>query len=517
MPTGKRWTGVRWAQLVVVIATSAVCAMTLRTLFGSRSPAGHEWVNHDVANILYLGKRMLAGDRLYVDLAETNPPGIFFVAEAIAALAAWLQVSPVHVFHCGVVLLAVFGVWVIQSVYARSTRASELVLSCGAFLLVLTGGALPGDPGLTSSFGQREQLFALAFLPYVLWRLSEQGVGAATYALCFLVGYAASLKPQFAIQVVALELCCLSGDRATASRVARIAVGGALLPYALLVLHSPRSVARLWTETIPLHTRGIYAYFNEPYAYFFSSAAQRAVLVYAAGIGYFLWSGAEPSPRARRSLYVLLPLAYGLVLQQHKFWDYHAIPLLALLAVLGYSLGAALFTRLPSDRALPLFVMLSLAVAVQNYVGLAKLQTMVQDWKAGVGKDAQLLKVAPLLAGRRRVLYYSTSITHMQLALFLGQHTVGRWSHELIYPSLVRDTDARRRQRSLSQYCADQRQLIEAQRPEAVVFYETGQGLQTADQELRPLLVDQCHVLPEQEYLAISPAAVPGATVFLRR
>jgi hypothetical protein len=454
---------------------------------------------------------------LYADLAETNPPGIFFVGEGIAAIAGWLRVSQVHVFHTCVVLLAAFGVWLIQSSYARSGRAIELILSCGAFLLVLTGGGLPGEQGLTYSFGQREHLFALVFLPYLLWRLREQNLSVAIYVMCFLVGYLASLKPQFSILVVALELCCLPEDRVTIRRLAPVAAAGALLPYVLLLLHSPRSVASFWSETIPLHARGIYAYFDQPYSYFFGSRQQLAVIVYAASIGYFLWSGAELSPRTRRSIYVLLPLSYGLLLQQHKFWNYHAVPLFALLVVLGYQLGAALIARLPCERALPLFGLLLVAVAVQNWIGLSELRTMLQDWKEGAGVEARLNKIAPLLSGRRRVLYYSTSISHMRLALLLDQHTIGRWSHELTYPSLVRDSDAQRRARSLTRYCAEQRQLIAHQKPEAVVFHALRQGLQTPEQELQPLLVDRCRVLPEREYLKISPADVPEATVFLRR
>ena len=515
--TVRRFTRIRAAQLAVALATSLVCAATLSALLGSRGRSGFVWVNHDVANILYLGKRILAGDRLYADLAEINPPGIFFVAEGITALAGWLRVSPVHVFHTCVVLLAVFGVWVIQCVYAHSSRASELTLSCAAFLLVLTGGGLPGEQGLTYSYGQREQWFALVFLPYLLWRPSGQGLGGASYVLCFFVGYLASLKPQFVILVVALELCCLPKDRVLLRRSAPVVAAGALLPYVLLVLHSPQSVVKFWTETIPLHTRGTYAYFDQPFGYFFGSRLQLAVLIYAAGIGYFLWSGAELSARARRSVYVLLPLSYGLLLQQHKFWEYHAIVLIALLVVLVYQLGAALIARLPSERAWPLFVLLSVALAVQNWISVSELRSMIGDWQQGLGVEARLLKIAPLFAGRRRVLYYSTSIAHMRLALLLDQRVIGRFSHELIYPSLVRDGDAQRRHRSLTRYCAEQKQLIESEKPEAVVFHALGQGLHGPEQELQPLLVEQCHVLSEREYREISTADVPEVSLFLRR
>lgn len=504
------------AQLAVALCTLAVCVSLWLALSSSASVAGFEWVNHDVGNILYLGQRMLAGDRLYADLAEANPPGIFFVAEFVAALSARLHVSPIHIFHALVMLLAVFGVWVIQSVHARANRPVALCLSAAAFLLILSGGLVPGDRALARSFGQREQLFALGFLPYLVWRLSGQGVRFGLLLLCWLVGLLASLKPHFAILVGALEVCCLAEDRMTIRRIAPVLALAAVLPYVALLLHSPRSVVALWSETIPLHTRGAYAYFNQPYLLFVRSAQHSWVLIYTGALCYFIWSGAKLPRRSLLATAVLLPLAYALVLQQHKFWDYHAIVLLGLVAVLSYTAGATLIERVPRDRALPLFGLLLLAAAAQNFRGIASLRAMTSEWQTGSGEEARLLKIAPLLTDRRRVLYYSTSIAHMRLALWLGQHTIGRWNHNLTYPALVREPNPERRREGLSRYCADQRQLIATEKPDAVVFHATRQGLQSREQELLELLVDRCAVVPEREYRRASVVDVPEVAVFLR-
>jgi len=517
MIIGQRFTRLRVAQALLALAALCVSVATLETLVHSRGEAGFEWVNHDVANILYLGKRMLAGDRLYTDLAETNPPGIFYLAESIAAVAAATQVSQVFVFDAFVVLLALFGLWLIQRLYARADRPLELSLVGGAFLLVFSGCGLPGDRMLAACFGQREHLFALAFIPYLLWRLSGQPLSTAAWLISGAVGFLASMKPHFAILVVALELCCWSEDRLTLRRVWPVLIAAAVLPYALLLLNSPASLATFFRETIPLHTGGSYAYFDQPYSLFLHSAQHVWLVVYGVAIGYALWSGAQLSRAARRTVYLLPPLAYALIVQQHKFWDYHAIVLESLLAVLSAYLGAALIARLPAERAVPLFGLLMAALALGNWRAVAELRAMTGDWKHGIGVDARLMKVAPLLRGRRRVLYYSTSISHMQLALLLGQRTVGRWSHDLLYPSLVRAADPARRPRLLAQYCAEQQQLIATQKPDAVVFHSTRQGLESREQELFSQLVERCKVIPELEYSAVFPEKVPGVAVFLRR
>jgi hypothetical protein len=517
MTSSKRWKSVRAAQVVVAVASILVSGTIWYTFAGSRSSAGFEWVNHDVGNILYIGQHMLRGERLYADLAEANPPGIFFVAELVAAVARWTGFSPIALFHGLVVLLGLSGVALIQSLYARANRPVELVLSCCAFLLILSGGGSIGDRSLADSFGQREQLFALGFVPYLLWRISRQPLSKPAYFWSALVGWFASLKPHFAVLVVALELCCLPRDRATIRRVGPVLIAGAVLPYALLPLHSPNSLAALWNETIPLHTRGAYSYFNQPYALFLHSTQHLWVLAYAVAIIYFLWSGAQPSQTLLLVLCVLPGLAYALVVQQHKFWNYHAIVLIAVLVVFAYLVGAKLVVRLPRERSAPLFALLLGAVAVQNGFGLAELRALSKDWKNGLGVDARLVKIAPLLAGRQRVLYYSTSIAHMRLALLLGQRSVGHWNHEISYPSLVRDPDPQRRARSLERYCAEQRRLIAVEKPHAIVFHSARQGLTSAAEELLPLLVERCHVVPQEDYTRHAIAGISEATVFLRR
>ena len=47
-------------------------------------------LNHDVAAVLNFSERWFAGERLYIDLIDVNPPLIFSLNLIPAAIAAWI-------------------------------------------------------------------------------------------------------------------------------------------------------------------------------------------------------------------------------------------------------------------------------------------------------------------------------------------------------------------------------------------------------------------------------------------
>ena len=502
---------------VVLAVTLTACAWIGAAFLDSRTAAGFGWANHDVANILYVGRAMRAGQRLYVDLVELNPPAIFFFSEFAANVGQWLHVSPAHVYHGLVLLLAGFGTVVIQRSVASTRRPAAALLVGLSYLLVLLGGGLPGVQEFTHAFGQREQIFALVFLPYLVWRL-EGGPHAPTTSLMLcLLGYLSTMKPHFMVLVGTVELVCWLDSRRVARRAWAELGAGALLPLMLLLLHSPRSVVALYTETIRYHLAGAYSYFDQPYPIFLRSTPHRWLLGYAVALAYVLWPCllGGTLPRRTRIGAVLLPLvAYALVVQQHKFWEYHSIVVVSLVVVLTYYLLATLLPRLPRDRARALFWLATAALVVQLGAAMARFAEMTREWKRGERPD--VLDLAPVLQGRHRVLYYSTSIQHMQLAFFLRQRIVGRWCHDATYPSIVRQPDPEQRRRRLDAYCAEQRELIRRQQPEAIVFDATGQGLTATDPDLFDTLVGRCAVVPLDEYVLVS-TELERAAVFLHR
>ena len=80
-------TGLERAARFVVAATAlAVCAIFL----WSGEIAAFKWMNHDVANALYIGEKILHGDRLYVDWYYFVMPPIVFLGSAVCLVAEWI-------------------------------------------------------------------------------------------------------------------------------------------------------------------------------------------------------------------------------------------------------------------------------------------------------------------------------------------------------------------------------------------------------------------------------------------
>lgn len=509
----------RAAQCVVWSASVSVCSWLALTLLDSDTVAGFQWGNYDVLNTLYVGRRMHAGQRLYLDLVELNPPAIFLVSELIARLSIVLGASPVHLYHALLLALALLGTCLIQHLHARPSRAAALVLSGLSYLIVLVGGGLPGVRELTSSFGQREQVFALAFVPYLIWCLEGGRDFPGRTLLLGVVGYLSSMKPHFMVLVAAVELLCWSA-RPAAMRHAWVVLGiGALLPLPLLLVHSPASLVALWTETTRFHLAGAYRYFDQPYTVLLESSSHRWLLGYSAVLAYFLWPLllSRSFLRSTSACTLLVPLlAYGLVIQQHKFWSYHSMVVASLVVVLTYYCLARLLPRLPRDRAATLFALATGALVLQLATASFTFERMIREWKTGSGEAADVLKLAPYLRDRERILYYSTSIVHMQLAYFLQQRIVGRWCHDARYPSIIRHPDRDARIHLLQEYCDEQRELIRSQRPSVIVFYTTGQGLRATDPDLYETLVEKCDVVPRADYSALPQTELKQATVFWR-
>ncbi|MBX9697943.1 MAG: hypothetical protein K2X74_00845, partial [Acetobacteraceae bacterium] len=67
-------------------------------------------VNHDAAAVLGFAERWLAGERLYADLIDVNPPLIFLLNLAPAALGAWTPLGPVAALQLCLLALCALSV-----------------------------------------------------------------------------------------------------------------------------------------------------------------------------------------------------------------------------------------------------------------------------------------------------------------------------------------------------------------------------------------------------------------------
>ncbi|WP_428484528.1 hypothetical protein [Rhodopila sp.] len=186
----------------------------------------------DIAWLLYVARRWMAGRELYIDVIEVNPPLIIWISAVPISLAQWLDVD----IQC--VAMPVFIAMVLACVWwsASLLRANGGLLAHRVPVFAVIGSIFLIVPG--ADLGQREHLLVAAFLPYLVLfaqRLDRRHASIAVLvAAGVLAGLGCALKPCYALVFVALE--CLALTRGLRPwRVMPVAAAVTLLGYAGLV------------------------------------------------------------------------------------------------------------------------------------------------------------------------------------------------------------------------------------------------------------------------------------------
>ena len=136
--------------LVLTLVLAVVMFITLR------SP-----LKDDIAWLLYVARRWIAGRELYIDLVEVNPPLIVWISAIPIAIGRWLDADPQLVaMPVFVALVLGCACWTARLLRPRGpvfARAMPVFAAIGMALLILPAADL----------GQREHLLVAAFLPYL--------------------------------------------------------------------------------------------------------------------------------------------------------------------------------------------------------------------------------------------------------------------------------------------------------------------------------------------------------------
>jgi hypothetical protein len=330
----------------LVLAALFAVAVILRHLLAA---------NTDVSWLLTVAERVMDGQRLYIDVIETNPPMAvltYIPGIAIARALGW----PAEMVTDGLVFVAIFASLGMVACILKNSTALRGV--AGWPLALLAFAILAILPAKT--FGQREHIAVVELLPVLalyasrmkgesppFWAALAAGIGA---------GLALSFKPHFVIGIV-----CGLAALAIYARSWRILfapenfMAGAIL--AIYILCTIAFYPAYLSVIVPL-VRDIYILVG-------ASAVEMiktpAVPIWAAAI--FAALVLKRHGRIDSTLVLLLATSFGFMLVfflQRKGWPYHSYPMIAF-AMLG--LGYALAMRGPRDRALGLFAMATLAIA----------------------------------------------------------------------------------------------------------------------------------------------------------
>ena len=158
-------------------------------------------LNSDSAWLLYLARRVVQGDRLYVDLVEINPPLVVWLQLPLIHLAEWLGLDPTTVFRVGVLVWIgsslVFCARLLRLALPRSQARCWILL---AIIVVLLGWT-------RAHFGEREHLALAALLPYLFATAAAAEGRAPGPSVRVFVGAIAALglalKPHFLLVWIA--------------------------------------------------------------------------------------------------------------------------------------------------------------------------------------------------------------------------------------------------------------------------------------------------------------------------
>jgi hypothetical protein len=280
-------------------------------------------LNHDVGWLLLGAQRLLEPGPLSADrFVDVTPPPILALYALPVAASRTLGVSEIAAFRIFVIGLAAGSLLLCQSAAARllagqpPALARTWLVGVGILLLPLVG----------YDFGQREHLITLLLLPYLVGAAARAqasdpqppvaiGIGAAA-------GLAISMKPQFALVVLAVEGVVWRAGRSR---------WPALLIPELGALAATAAVAAAWTLwSAPDYLRVTLPLVWETYAAYHSPLAQLVRWLDLPLAGALILVAILVRDGALRVLARVLAAAalaaYAAYLWAGTDWDYHRYP-----------------------------------------------------------------------------------------------------------------------------------------------------------------------------------------------
>jgi len=394
-------------------------------------------LNHDVAAILDFTQRWMAGEALYREILDVNPPLIFVLTRGVLALGGALGLAPITTVLTAVLTLCAASLALIHRL-RRGLPEGPIEARCLTFALPLIMVAAGYD------FAQREHLMIVLALPYLflavrrvdgLW--TERWL-VLTVALLAATGFV--LKPHFLAVPALIEgyLLWRRGWRASLADPVPWTIAGVALAYlGAIVLFFPDYIEFLlplamayYLPTTPLSE----VIFNERMA---------PVLV-------VMLPAAVVALRGKRGLAPMLALtgigALAAAIAQQRGWTYHVLPIRLMAGLLFVLLIARwLDYGLPAGRrwrvAPRVAVLATLALGLHNVNGSEapwRELNFARSW-TGVISDV-LARVAP----GGRVLVLSPDIDPVYPALNYANArstlpTMNLWLFQAFYSRCLAD------------------------------------------------------------------------------
>jgi hypothetical protein len=273
----------------------------------------------DVAWLLYVARRWLAGRELYTDLVEVNPPLIVWLSAVPIRLSGWIG-APSDMVAMPFFIAIVMGCawWTSGLLRGYGTLFAQRLP-----VFAIIGTVLLAVPGV--EVGQREHLLIAAALPFlVLFARELDGERTAlpvAVAAGVLAGLGCALKPRYAVVFVVLEgLALLQGRFAV--RALTVSAVATLLAYCASILAFCPNYMR---RAVPL-ALALYGATDVPATQLIREMLR--LFVAEAVAGMLVWLRRRNLPEKSLVLVLLLFAITTTVVcvMDGKNWFYHRLP-----------------------------------------------------------------------------------------------------------------------------------------------------------------------------------------------
>jgi hypothetical protein len=318
-----------FAAMALWLAAASLAGIMVWQLFSKMV-----YVSVDSGIYLDSARALLAGARPYIDFVDINPPLAMYLHVPVVWLADALNKDVVATYFVTVVTATLCSS-LVSFYLAKRLLPADYRIAAFAIALTLIYSLHNFD---SSWFGQREQLFMLALLPYLLLRTARlHDVPVPVYlsiAIGLVAGLMASLKPpQFGAILVAVELLICWRYRSLRVLIApeiASAIGISLLYVALFYFLGGASFDVFVNRYVPLFASS-YNSMNDPDGIVLSTLLRRFGLEVA--IVFLGWGATMflKIPKALRDLsaLALVVCVMGIVvyIAQAKGFGYHEMPM----------------------------------------------------------------------------------------------------------------------------------------------------------------------------------------------
>ncbi len=305
-------------------------------------------LNHDAALYIQCAQLLSQGNTPYIDYVELNPPMVHYLHVVPVIVAKLFGLNLVMTFQFLVVAFIFYSTLTVFLIL----NASKTIESVADRIFILASWLMFSlYVYVSGSFGQREHLFILGYMPWFFCRVARYRQRDISTALSIIVGVIAAvvtlLKPHFIILAVLVEVWMLYRTRrASALRSPElIAVASVALMYAMHFLFIPSSMrVAFFSRWLPFIVAHYHVYNNSLQKVLFLDTPLRALvpLFFTVIIGITLVLKNRVSTPQRfflESLIISVVAALGIYVWQQKGWYYQLIPSLGMAAMMITMLG----------------------------------------------------------------------------------------------------------------------------------------------------------------------------------